>query len=152
MFADQVQTGVGHYAELCTADYWAAKVKTWVPKLLVVRNYDIHFLAKNNLIMLNCSVLGNQSTGYASQHIWCLSHCRCVCLWYLPLHSQSPEDFFWHQLTQVVPERGCKMVLCVCSVLGEPGFTGLMSEKKLVKQKPYVCVSRKNFVSHKNFF
>jgi len=32
---------------------------------------------------------------------------RCVCLCYLPLHHKSPEeDFFWHRLTGVVPEKG----------------------------------------------
>jgi len=35
--------------------------------------------------------------------------------------------------------------VCVCSVLGEPGFNRINIRKKLVKQKPYVCVSRKNF-------
>jgi len=27
--------------------------------------------------------------------------------YYLPLHSESPEeDLFWHRFTQVVPEKG----------------------------------------------
>jgi len=95
------------------------------------------------------TVYGNQATGYASQHIWCLSQvrlnwedCGRKSIWHknggmmevgrwlvrmelhpsglsacLPLAPKSPEeDFFWHWLPGVVREKGCKMVVCVCTV------------------------------------
>jgi len=34
----------------------------------------------------------------------------------LPLHHKVQKFLFWHWLTQVVPEKGCKMVVVVVSV------------------------------------
>ena len=52
----------------------------------------------------------NHATGYASQHILCLSQARIK----RELHHKSPEEiFFWHRLTRVVQKKGCKVVVCV---------------------------------------
>jgi len=75
-----------------------------------------------------------QATGYASQHIWCLSQARinwegcvrngiqivgasaCVIFILLQKIQKMAKCTFWYRLTQVVPDKVHRAVkwLCVC--------------------------------------
>ena len=98
--------------------------KIYGPKGLCESSGDIHNFCYCNIVKLLCNVrfvlysiflltiLTNVNFTLKFVQI---NSCGLLCsLCYLPLHHKSPEeDLFWHRLTQEVPEKGHKMVVCL---------------------------------------